>query len=346
MPLRVLHYTSDFARASGVGTFVRRMNEALNAIGVLSCVVDPDEAFPPADFQPTLLHIHGLWLAGQHRAAGWARRNGIPVVWSTHGMTSPWAMRHRWWKKLPAWFAYQRRDLKDASLLHCTTEVEADWNRRLGLAKTVVVPMGADLPDRIGLLSSGEGAADTAGGVLLFVGRVHPVKALDRLIAAFAGVREDLRRNWKLRLVGPEEEGELTRLRTVLPDLEVLVPSGAVEFAGPKYGAELAAEYDSCACLALVSHTENFGATVVDALAHGRPVVTSTRTPWRDVVSAGCGWWVENDVATLTRTLEEVFALSPDERRQMGANGRRMVEGRYAWRAVAEKMREAYVLCQ
>lgn len=346
MTPRVLHYTSDFALASGVGTFVRRMNSALNEIGVVSRIVDSGKVFPPDDFQPTLLHVHGLWLGGQHRAAGWARKNGVPVVWSTHGMTSPWAMRHRWWKKLPAWFAYQRRDLKGAALLHCTTDVEADWNRQLGLEKTVVVPMGTDLPDCVELQSGGEDAADTAGGVLLFVGRIHPVKALDRLIAAFAGVREDLRRNWKLRLVGPEEEGELMRLRTVLPNLGVLVQSGVLEFAGPKYGAELAAEYDACACLALVSHTENFGATVVDALAHGRPVVTSTRTPWRDVVAARCGWWVENDVATLTRTLEEMFALSPDERMQMGANGRRMVEGRYVWRAVAEKMRDAYVLCQ
>ena len=57
-------------------------------------------------------------------------------------MTAPWSMRHKWWKKILAWWLYQKWDLKRAALVHCTTEQEAEWNRRRGLAKVCVVPLG------------------------------------------------------------------------------------------------------------------------------------------------------------------------------------------------------------
>ena len=76
-------------------------------------------------------------------------------------------------------------------------------------------------------------------------------------------------------------------------------------------------EYIACDCLALVSHTENFGATVVDAMAHGKPVVTSDKTPWREVVEHKCGWWVSNAPAKLSAVICEMMAMSDDELRKV-----------------------------
>lgn len=117
--------------------------------------------------------------------------------------------------------------------------------------------------------------------------------------------------------------------------------SPRVIFAGPKFGPDLAAEYAACDILALVSHTENFGATVVDALAHAKPVITSTNTPWREVVGA-CGWWVDNDVDTLTACLRSALNTHPSTLAEMGARGRSLVESKYTWRAVASRLSTAY----
>ena len=80
------------------------------------------------------------------------------------------------------------------------------------------------------------------------------------------------------------------------------------------------------------------GATVVDALAHGKPVITSTKTPWKVAQEKGCGWWVENDVASLARTLREMMGMPDDERRMVGDRGRPLVEEGYSWSAVGRKI--------
>ena len=64
-------------------------------------------------------------------------------------------------------------------------------------------------------------------------------------------------------------------------------------------------------------------------MAHGKPVITSDKTPWREVVERKCGCWVSNEPDKLAVALGEMTALSDDERRHMGENGRLLVEEKY-----------------
>lgn len=328
--MRILHVITGMQKASGVTTFVENVVREQRALGHDVSVVT--DAVPGLNGSFDVVHIHGLWSPLLHRASRFAAREGVPVIWSTHGMTAPWSMRHKWWKKIFAWHLYQKPDLKAARLIHCTTELEEKWNRDLGFTRTFVAPLGTPLPDN----SAASGTTRDAK-TLLFVGRLYPVKALDNLIRAFVLAR-GAEAGWKLRIVGPDQAGHLAELRALCEGLGAV----GVEFAGPKFDAELNAEYGRCSALALVSHTENFGATVVDALAHGKPVVTSTRTPWKVVADRDCGWWVDNSPDVLAGALKELFATTPDELARRGANGRRLVEERYTWRAVAESIDRAY----
>ena len=248
-------------------------------------------------------------------------------------MLAPWAMKHKWWKKWLPWHLYQKGDLKRAKMLHATSEQEVGWIRALGFSQPIVVaPLGTKLPPMKPWAAKRE-------KVLLFVGRIYPVKALDRLIEAFAMVPLNVRKDWRLRLVGPDQAGHQESLELRVKSLEL---EGSVEFAGPKFGDDLDAEYEACDCLALVSHTENFGATIVDAMAHGKPVMTSDKTPWREVAERKCGWWVSNEPTRLSAAICEMMALSDDERRQMGERGRQLVEEKYTWDAVVKTMVKGY----
>lgn len=55
-----------------------------------------------------VVHLHSMWTMYAHQVAVWCRRNGIPYVFSPHGSMTPWAMRYKWWKKIPAWWLYLR----------------------------------------------------------------------------------------------------------------------------------------------------------------------------------------------------------------------------------------------
>ena len=54
------------------------------------------------------------------------------------------------------------------------------------------------------------------------------------------------------------------------------------------------------------------------------------------------GWWVDIGVEPLVEALREAMSLKDEERQAMGENGRRLVEGKYRWETVAERMAAVY----
>ena len=355
--MRILHVITSLKRAAGTSVFCAEVCNGLVAAGheVTIADVDPDaqdccyidqrvklisissllhDSTRSTRLKFDLVHIHALWSPILHRTFVWARKNKIPIVLSPHGMLAPWAMRHKWWKKCVPWHLYQRRDLLRVDMFHATSKQEEGWIRELGFAQPITIaPLGTKLPNL-------RPPVEKQDKVLLFVGRIYPVKALDRLIQAFAEVPLGVRRKWRLRLVGPDQAGHRKNLEQLVQSLDL---GKCVEFAGPKFDEELNAEYDACDCLTLVSHTENLGATVVDAMAHAKPVITSVNTPWQEVSERGCGWWVSNEPAKLVVALVEMMTLTGDERRHMGERARNLVAERYTWDAVVKTMLNGYI---
>lgn len=349
--MKVLHICADEAKASGVHTFCVELDAALRKLGVDSRIVtqitterDSEEVLA---WDLDVVHIHGLWLKPLHQAAIWARKNGFPIVWSTHGMTAPWSMRHKWWKKFPAWLLYQRNDLRRAALIHSTNALEESWNRKLGLKHQIIIPLGTQLTN---LAAGGEGVSAQGLGVgakgkvlgaggwlkVLFVGRIYPVKGLMNVVRATAHLKGE---NIVFRMVGPDEAGHLAELKR---EVEKLGVGEMFEWVGPKFGDELSKEYDECDILILPSFTENFGATVVDAMAHGKPALTSTFTGWKILEARKCGWWVDNAPESLAGKFKEIVKMGKEELREMGKRGRELVEREYTWEVVAKKMEGVY----
>jgi len=375
--MKVLHVSKDLGTSSGVGVFVCKMVAEQRRLGVEATVVSSRSELATAE-TPDLVHIHGLWLGLHFAAARWARQRGVGVVWSTHGMTAPWAMHHKWWKKLPMWWLWQRWALRRAVAVHCTTELEAGWNRRVGLDNCVVVPMGVDEKSFASRVQGADGCEVVDGEwederaegevtaprlKVLFVGRIYPVKGLMNLVGAAAMVKEMA----EFRIVGPDEAGHLAELVQECARLKVeckvtersaedggpsqrrgeyemaleKAEAPVVEFVGAKHGAELEEEYENCDVLVLPSFTENFGAVVVDALGHGKPVIASRFTPWKVLEERKCGWWVDNEVVPLAAKLQAVATMSVEERMAMGERGRALA-AEYAWPRVASVMRKEY----
>lgn len=335
--MKVLHVVQHLHKVSGVTSFVVPLCDALNATGVECDIavkdpLDPDCLPSETNVRRTALddisshydvvHIHNLWTPFLHKASNMARRKGIPVVWSVHGALSPWAFKYKWWKKCLPWHLYQHKDLLNADVVHVTAKAEECWTRDVvGASRYEIIPMGARLP---GLCAS---TSISQRRVLLFVGRLAKVKALDRLVESFNRIEH---RGWSLRIVGQDVDGTLSNLREFA--------GNDVEFVGPKTGGELQTEYRNCSVLALVSHTENFGAVVLEAMAHGKPVLTSRGTPW----SEAPGWWVDNDVETLSKTLQEVFSTPIEDLERKGTLARQFVEDHFAWDVVAGRFKDMY----
>jgi glycosyltransferase involved in cell wall biosynthesis len=282
-----------------------------------------------ADERSLIIHDHGVWLPWNHSVATAARRAGVPRVVSPRGMLEPWAMQHRRWKKKLAWGLYQRRDLHTAALLHATAAQEAESLRALGLLGPIMIaPNGVELQEE----APAGHRTDLPLHTIFFLSRIHPKKGLLDLVTAWDRIRAP---GWQVIVAGPDEEGHLAEVQRAVARAGL---SSAFHFAGPLAGDAKMAAYRSADLFVLPSYSENFGLVVAEALSAGLPVVTTQGTPWKELVTEHCGWWVSPGPASLEEALREAMERTPGERRAMGQRGRRLIETRYAWPAIAQQM--------
>ena len=138
--MRILHVIAGLERAAGTTVFCVRLCEELAASGhvagifycseagsllslprnpevllgrgrmrripglraaVFSGLSDGARALA-ARLAPEIVHVHALWDPVTHAGVRLARRNGLPLVYSAHGMATPWALAHHAWKKRAA----------------------------------------------------------------------------------------------------------------------------------------------------------------------------------------------------------------------------------------------------
>src|ERR1035441_1056980 len=149
--------------------------------------------------QIDLVHSHGLWTDVNRLAADIARRRSLPHLLAPCGMLAPGALRRHWWKKVPVRFWFQDRALREARCLHAKSHKEYEDIRRFGLRNPMaIIPnpiAGPPEPEIRGQRSevgsqrsvvSGPWSVGPGSRTALFLGRLHPVKGLPRLLRAWA----------------------------------------------------------------------------------------------------------------------------------------------------------------
>lgn len=247
-------------------------------------------------------------------------------------MLEPWAMAHRRWKKWPIWHLMEKSNLRSASLIHATSDGEARSLRRLGLeAPIAVIANGVSIPPFAPSLGNRGGPCRA-----VFIGRIHPVKGLDRLLHAWQAVACS---GWTLQIAGPDEMGHLEELQVLCRRLGVasqVTFRGAVDEAGKR---EL---LESADLFVAPSHTENFGIAIAEALAHGVPVLTTQGTPWEVLDRIGAGWWTENSKDGIAQGLTSAISTTRDQLHQMGIRGRDLVQDRLGWAAIGAQFVDSY----
>lgn len=282
-----------------------------------------------------ILHDNGLWLPMNRIAFRVGRELGLRRIVSPRGMLTNSALNHKGWKKRLAWALYQRGDLKAAEVLHATSKQEAQGFRAVGLKQPIaVVPNGVELPALE--CTSPPPNSQGAGRIILYLGRIHPIKGLADLVRAWAKVRPS---GWRVAIAG---SGDGEHHRMLEAEIRELGLSGEFSFLGTIDGEAKWKLYRQAALFVLPSHSENFGIAVAEALASGLPVITTKGTPWEELVTHRCGWWTAIGPEALAQAIREAATLTDEQRSEMGLRGRRLVQARYAWPFIAQEMRAVY----
>jgi glycosyltransferase involved in cell wall biosynthesis len=289
--------------------------------------------------------VNGLW---QYQSfAAWRAFAGtsVPYYVFPHGMLDPWFKRTFPLKHAKKWLYWPWADyraLRDAGAVIFTSEEERLLARKsfwLYRAKERISPLGVEKPAgltsaaRETFLSKFPAARETR--ILLFLGRLHPKKGCDLLIEALARISIA---DAKLSLVfaGPDQVGWAEQLRTRAAELKLDLP---VIFTGMLEGELKQGAFEAADAFVLPSHQENFGLSVVEALAAGVPVLISKRVNiWREVEADQAGYVDEDNLAGTTRLLETWINAPADARERMRARTRQCFASRFEIGRAAESL--------
>ncbi len=171
---------------------------------------------------------------------------------------------------------------------------------------------------------------------ILFVGgldKAHYFKGVDVLLKAVTGLKLS---NWQLNIVG---DGDLRpQYEKQAQELGI---GQEVNFAGKVNDEQLVRHYQEANVLVLPSINKNeaFGLVLLEAMACSTPVIASNLPGVRSVFQDGIqGLLVESgDADDLKNKIKQIFKNN-EKRKQMGLAGRKLVEEKYSWERVGEKL--------
>src|SRR5438105_300990 len=200
--------------------------------------------------------------------------------------------------------------MRRAEVVICVSEALAEAARRCGGRDVRTIPNGVAIPAAVG--------PEAEPAEVLFAGRLSPEKGIEELVAATAGM------NLVVAGDGP--------LRHLVPDALGFVPH-----------EELGRLYERAAVVVLPSYHEGLPLSVLEAMAHGRPIVASAVGGLPELVEDGVtGFLVEpGDVEGLRTALRRLLA-DPALRRRLGGAARTRVAERCSWERVTAATLEAY----
>lgn len=286
---------------------------------------------------PDIYHLHGAWSLAMLYGAEAARRQQRPHVVELMGMYEAWCLRKRWFEKrlLRSWF--QDRILRQAACLHVNSRKEAQDLSELGFNRPIaVIPVGVDT-DAVasqvaGLPVTSPWPVLDETRFVLYFSRIHPKKGLDLLIQCWARVARNMP-DVRLVVAGSGDAAYVAQCHALANTLGV---ADRCIWTGHVNEQEKSWLMSRAHCYVLPTHSENFGNTVAEALAHSTPVITTTQTPWSDLEPNACGWRVGDNVDELGGALDAALRLDDPDRMRMGENGASLVRQRYSLKSVTK----------
>jgi D-inositol-3-phosphate glycosyltransferase len=295
-----------------------------------------------------VVHSH-YWLSGQ---VGWLARDrwGVPLIHSAHTLAKVKnaALAEGDEPEPRARVIGEQQVVAEADRLVANTVEEArqlvdfyDADPR----RTLVVPPGVDLQcfrpgdrqrarQRVGV------PADAV--VLLFVGRIQPLKAPDVLLRAAArmlAADPGLRARLQVLVVGAPSGSGLAEPRRLQELAAALGVSDVVRFLPPQPPAQLAEHYRAADVAVVPSHNESFGLVALEAQACGTPVVAAAVGGLPTAVDDGVSGLLVTgrDPEDYAGAIRRVLV-----RRQLLSAGARRHAAAFSWDRTTDSLVDAY----
>ncbi len=249
----------------------------------------------------------------------------------------------------------ERQLLEEADCVVASTRAELaqiQWLYQAETSNVVVIPPGVDT-SRFYPIDQDE-AREFIGvpcehRMVLFVGRIEPLKGLDTLIEAVALMREEEAFNTNpfcLAVIGGDPDVSREDMTAEMERLKALCEAKGLNdlvlFLGKRDQDTLQYYYSAAEVVVVPSHYESFGLVALEAMACATPVVASETGGLAYLVQDGeTGFHVPTaEPKALAEKLQRVLR-DDDLRERLGQNAAKYAQA-YAWSVVVDRIIEVY----
>lgn len=236
------------------------------------------------------------------------------LVWSPRGELYYNAIRGSIIKKL--YIKILRFLFSRKVIFHATSlDEENNIKRHFGFNTQVfVIPNYMELPEKQKRICNSD-------KFLLYVGRIAPIKALDNVLIGLLNSKAFMKSDCRFLIAGSVEEQFHwfnEKLNKIIQNDKSL--KNKVLFLGNVEDSEKYKLFAEAYFTILVSHSENFGNVVIEALSQGTPVIASKGTPWQKLKLNDAGFWIDNDVNSIAKQIDEILKLDNNRYKQIREN--------------------------
>ena len=227
-------------------------------------------------------------------------------------------------------------------------QAQLQWLYNTDLRKVVVIPPGVDISHFYSIPADEAKAfigIPPCERMLLFVGRIEPLKGIDTLIEALA-IMHKSELKVCLSVIGGDMGDNPQAVNTEMSRLQALREQFGLEdmiaFLGQRAQKTLPYYYSAAEAVVLPSHYESFGMVALEAMACGTPVVASQ--------VGGLAFLIQDGITGYTVPVDEPPALAErlttlisnqELRKRMGDNAANLAR-QYRWEIIAEKIYRLY----
>lgn len=279
-----------------------------------------------------IYHAQGIWQYPTYALVNVARKQHKPYVITPRGMLYPQdiAKPSSFFKKLSLrWRLLD--DLNRAACIHVTCDEEMRHCRDLGVTSPIaVIPNPVEIKD---YSYKKEDGVRRIG----YLGRISRRKNIEGLINAFYELGDEAK-NAELLIIGGGDDKYEHELHQMVEKYHL----NNVRFAGFLTGEEKNKALASCSVLAMPSEFENLGNVVLEGLVRGIPCIATTGSPWEELRTHNCGWWVPYNQEDITNVVRSAINVTDEKLQILGQNGRKLMEDSYSVEVIAQKMKTLY----
>ncbi len=235
--------------------------------------------------------------------------------------------------------ASERETIQDCRRIIVATEQEKEDLVRYydaSAGKIGVVPCGVNMElfKPVDKAEARQKLGLTDEKILLFVGRIDPLKGIDNLIKTLPLLKNEGK--FKLVVVGGDENSreELEGLKKLAADVDVM---NSVDFRGLVKQEQLPYFYSAADVCVVPSYYESFGLVPLESLACGTPVVATDVGDLKHIIKSGeTGCIVsDNSPEKLAEAVTSVMQFSPDIESRLAI---RSSVSRWAWSNIAKQV--------